>query len=368
MDIFHHLAPSGSGNSVEGDDGHLSHDTPSSSSSRNYVSKNKKRKRSEEEKDSKPVGPPIWDLDPDEEKKSEQWIPIVKIISEAKRKLQSAEKKNGVTFALIGSSGCGKSSIIRKVFIDQLFTKVAKEEDKKEFIIQVFTESSKSDAFDGLAKDKNILMDCKGLDEDIINWAYHMNEKYDKKYNFMFILDDVLDVRFKKLVRSMFLTMRNTNISSLISLQYPNLIPKSVRTSVYFTILFFFAQNEGIELAVRGWMTPYLTGRNIEEKILQYRTWTNGADGHQMFLLDNLNHKCYYVNAEYNCKEIPMITMQKKGWKSGDKVGEYSSTPRKRTKNEFSMHNGEKGELGEWDDGDEVDSWWASKKKQEKEE
>ncbi len=237
----------------------------------------------------------------------EDWIPMTSVLSEGKKKLQSAEQKNGVTFAFIGASGCGKSTLIRKVFIDQVFTKMAKEQDNKEFIIQVFTESSKSDAFNGLAKDKSILLDCKGLDEDNINWCYHMNEKYDKKYNFMMILDDVIDIQYKKLVRRMFLIMRNTNISSVVSLQYPNLIPKSVRSSVYFTILFYFPTNECIELIVKGWLSAYLPGKNLLEKMLHYRSWTKGEDGHRMFLIDNLNHKAYYVNGSYMCKEMPLI-------------------------------------------------------------
>ena len=269
-----------------------------------------------------------------------EWIPMVDVISQGKQKLQSSEKKNGVTFAFIGSSGCGKSTLIRKVFIDQIFTVRAKEDDKKEFIIQVFTESSKSDAFDGLAKDKNILMDCKGLDENNINWCYHMNEKYDKKYNFMIILDDVLDIQYKKLVRRMFLIMRNTNISSLVSLQYPNLIPKSVRTSVYFTVLFFLNTDEGIELAVRGWLSAYLPGKNIKEKILHYRGWTQGEEGHQMFLLDNLNHKCYYVNNEYGCKEIPMIRKY-----SDDPPSASSSTAKRRKLTQLSTSSSDEDDV-----------------------
>lgn len=248
----------------------------------------------------------------------DQWIPMTEVLSSGKRKLQSSEKKNGVTFAFIGASGCGKSTLIRKVFIDQVFTKIAKEEDKKEFIIQVFTESSKSDAFEGLAKDKNILLDCKGLDEDNINWCYHMNEKYDKKYNFMNILDDVIDIQYKKLVRRMFLIMRNTNLSSLVSLQYPNLIPKSVRSSVYFTVLFYFPTDECIELVVKGWLSAYLPGKNLFEKMLHYRSWTKGEEGHRMFLCDNLNHKAYYVNGSYACKEMPLICKSAEG---GDASG-----------------------------------------------
>jgi len=235
-----------------------------------------------------------------------EWIPMVDVICEGKKTLQDAESKNGVTFAFIGSSGCGKSTCIRKVFIDQIFTQRAKEEDKKEFIIQVFTESAKSDAFKDM--DKGILMDTKGLDEHNINFCYHMNENYDKKYNFLFILDDVLDLQYKMLVKRMFLTMRNTNISSLVSLQYPNLIPKAIRTSVYFTLLFYLNTDEAVELAVRGWLSAYLPGHSVKEKMLYYRRWTKQGHGHQMMLVDNLNHKCYLVDSKYNCKELPMIT------------------------------------------------------------
>jgi hypothetical protein len=279
----------------------------SESEKRSGDKKNKKRKRKNEKEENPQKKRKEVKMEESEVSRGGNWIPLGDVIQKAKKKLQSSEKKNGVTFAFIGSSGCGKSTLIRKVFIDDLFTKRAKEEDGKEFIIQVFTESSKSDAFDGLAKDKNILMDCKGLDEDNINWCYHTNENYDKKYNFMIILDDVLEIQYKKLVRRMFLIMRNTNISSLVSLQYPNLIPKSVRTSVYFTVLFFLNTDEGIELAVRGWLSAYLPGKAIKEKVLAYRSWTQGEDGHQMFLLDNLNHKCYYVTNDYFCKEMPMI-------------------------------------------------------------
>lgn len=235
-----------------------------------------------------------------------EWIPMVDVICEGKKTLQDAESQNGVTFAFIGSSGCGKSTCIRKVFIDEIFTKRAKEEDKKEFIIQVFTESAKSDAFKDM--DKGILMDTKGLDEHNINFCYHMNEHYDKKYNFLFILDDVLDLQYKMLVKRMFLTMRNTNISSLVSLQYPNLIPKAIRTSVYFTLLFYLNTDEAVELAVRGWLSAYLPGHTVKEKMLYYRRWTKQGHGHQMMLVDNLNHKCYLVDSKYNCKELPMIT------------------------------------------------------------
>lgn len=239
--------------------------------------------------------------------KKAKTMTLSEVIIEAKSKMQSEESRNGVTFVFMGSSGCGKSTVIIKVFIEQIFGKSAVKArgEKKEFIIQIFTLSAKSDAFKECPKD--VLVDDKGLDEDNINFCYQMNEHYDKVYNFFIGLDDVLDLYYKELVQRMFLTMRNTNISSLISIQYPKLIPVSIRTSVYFALFFLFNNDEATEQAVRGWLSSYLPGKSIREKILAYREWCLGNDGHNMFLMDNLNHKCYKVdssNMKYLCIEI----------------------------------------------------------------
>lgn len=266
-------------------------------------SSSKKRKRDDHK-----------DVDDKKEKQRKttcsSWIPLDQVLIEAKEKMQGPEKANGITFAFMGSSGCGKSTVIMKVFIGSIFGKKATRLRKdKEYIIQIFTQSAKSDAFRELPKD--VLVDSKGLDEDNINFCYHMNENYNKKYNFFLMLDDVLDIRYKDLVQRMFLTMRNTNISSLLSLQYPKLIPVSIRTSVYFALFFFFNNDEATEQAVRGWLSAYLPGKSIREKILYYREWVLQNDGHNMFLMDNLNHRCYKIdttNEEYNCIEMQMLT------------------------------------------------------------
>lgn len=266
------------------------------------ASKSKKRKRSEKEEQ----------VDSSSEEESNSWIPLHEVLIKAKGKMQDHEKKNGITFAFMGSSGCGKSTVISKVFIERIFGKAAsKERGDKEYIIEIFTMSAKSDAFKELPKD--IIVDTKGMDEDNINFCYHMNENYDKKYNFFLMLDDVLDIRYKDMIQRMFLTMRNTNISSLVSLQYPRLIPVSIRTSVYFALFFFFNNDEATEQAVRGWLSAYLPGSNIREKILSYREWVTKNDGHNMFLMDNLNHKCYKIDSsgeEYATIEIPMISRE----------------------------------------------------------
>lgn len=270
------------------------------------------------------------------------WIPLHEVLIEAKEKMQGPEKANGITFAFMGSSGCGKSTVIMKVFIDQIFGKKATRLRKdREYIIQIMTQSAKSDAFKELPKD--VLVDSKGLDEDNINFCYHMNENYNKKYNFFVMLDDVLDVRYKDLVQRMFLTMRNTNISSLISIQYPKLIPVSIRTSVYFALFFFFNNDEATEQAVRGWLSAYLPGKSIREKIYYYREWVLQNDGHNMFLMDNLNHRCYKIDTTgqvYNCIELPMVT-------SLDQLEERGESPRTAVKYTRSADESDDSDDGE---------------------
>lgn len=272
---------------------------------------------------------------PSKKKKEKKVVHLSDVITDGKKKMQSATKHNGVTFAIIGSSGCGKSTLIRKVLLDDIYK-------SKEYLVTVFTESAKCDAFDDM--DKNIIIDKKGLDMDAIYFCYHMNSRYDKKYNFVVLLDDVIHIRYNKLIQSMFLTMRNTNITSIVSLQYPKLIPVCVRTSVYFSLLFHFNNAEAVEMVVRGWMSAYLPGKNVREKMDSYVEWTSGGDGHRCFLVDNLNHTAYRVDENYQCYQLEMLSFANGGVDKNNEGADNEKTSRKRKRNEDTKEE----KIGDW--------------------
>lgn len=225
------------------------------------------------------------------------------VLRHNKQLMQSKDKNNGVTMIILGSSGCGKSTVIKKILLEECYDGPKKDKD---YIVVIYTQSAKSDAFDDLPP--TVLVDKSGLDEEAIKLAYQMNMEYDKKYNFVYILDDVIHIRYKKQLEQMFLTMRNLNITSIVSLQYPKLIPPSIRISVYFTFCFCMNNQEGIEQIVRGWLAGYLVGNNIREKMQSYREWTEGANGKRFFMLDNLNHTCYQISEKYMCKKLEMVS------------------------------------------------------------
>jgi hypothetical protein len=218
---------------------------------------------------------------------------LANVIKEAKKNMQNEKSKNGITVALLGGSGRGKSTILRKIFIDDVY-------EGKDYIIHVSTESPTSDAFQKLRKD--VLFDGEGVDPDTVHFCYKMNQEYDKKYNFVLVIDDCIHIKYIKILERMFLTMRNSNITSLVSIQHAKLIPPSIRNSIYFAICMGFNGEEGVEICVRTWLGGYLPGNSIMEKIYHYQQWAQ--DGHCFFMLDNLNHRCWKVDEQYMCEEL----------------------------------------------------------------
>jgi GTPase SAR1 family protein len=225
------------------------------------------------------------------------------VILKAKHKMQGNHENgsNGVTYLVIGSSGSGKSTLIQKIFLEKIYTNPAP--DGKKWLIVLFTGSEQSDALEKCFKLKNVVVaPGHAPDEDIISWMYSMNQTYGKeKYNFVNIFDDVIHVRYNKVMERCFLTYRNSNISSIMCIQHANHIPKSIRGSAYFVFVLPMNNSESTELAVQQYLKMYLPGKTVREKVRSCREWCNN---YQFYFLDNLNHICYKVTNDYNVTRV----------------------------------------------------------------
>lgn len=208
---------------------------------------------------------------------------------------------NGVTYMIYGSSGSGKSTLLKNVFFNHIYSENA----DKDYIVYVFTESKFSDALRDLPK--CLIMDYAGLDEDVINFAYLQNMEFQKRYNFVFVLDDVIGLRFHNVLEKCLLVYRNSNISTIISIQYPKKVPISMRSCAYQIICLPFNSSEATEIVVRACVSKYVPGNNIQEKISNYNDWAHHYKG---FYVDNLNHKGYRFDSDYQCTELPPITIR----------------------------------------------------------
>lgn len=228
---------------------------------------------------------------------------ISKYIMDAKSEMQSAESKNGVTIILVGSSGAGKSHFMKNVFFDRIYSNCNKSPKDFDFWIRLlFTESPYSNALKDLINDKEGTAVFKmGFDLDMINYVINMNYIYEKEYNFFLAFDDCIKLRYIDIIEKLICIHRNINVSSLISLQWPKMIPLACRTSVYFQFFFNFNSEDGIKIVIDDFLSMYIPGKNRIEKMKYYKKW---CSDYGFFMIDNLNHKVFQVNKKYLMEEL----------------------------------------------------------------
>lgn len=99
--------------------------------------------------------------------------------------------------------------------------------------------------------------------EEIIKEQKKIQTKTKNKYKFLNIFDDVISVKNNVLLDNLILTYRNSNMSSIISLQYSNLMSKCSRANCNNILAFGFNTDESIEVVIKTFLTGYLKKMGI---------------------------------------------------------------------------------------------------------
>ncbi len=140
-------------------------------------------------------------------------------------------EKTGKTFCVMGSSFSGKTTLL----VNQLNRLEKADYD----MIFLFTESVHAEPLKTLNKDLNIKI-YDNFNPEIPQILRKINIQTNNRFRFLVILDDVInELRGNTLIK-MILTMRNSNISTILLVQYPKLIGPNQRNSIheyYFTKL-----------------------------------------------------------------------------------------------------------------------------------
>lgn len=152
----------------------------------------------------------------------------------------------GNTVVVLGSSKSGKSTSIMKIY-DNYFA------DTKKISI-LWTINPQIGLYKG---HKNLIVAQKWNkdSEEIIKMQKRIQTKTSNEYAFLNIFDDVIDTRNNMLFQNLLLTYRNSKMSSIISLQYSNLLSKMGRSNVHNLLTFSFNSDESIELIIKTYLT-----------------------------------------------------------------------------------------------------------------
>lgn len=161
------------------------------------------------------------------------------------------------TKAILGASFSGKTYFL----VDELNKLLKHNEPDKagrrnkiyDKII-IFTESPNSEPLQKLKKHKSVMIIAMYIPY-IVRLLKQINVKSDNHFTFLVILDDVISNIRGSTFTKQILTMRNSQISTCILLQYPKLISPSQRNSIhdmYFTQL----RTDDWEFILKGFIGP----------------------------------------------------------------------------------------------------------------
>lgn len=161
----------------------------------------------------------------------------------------------GNSTVLLGSSKAGKSSTMMYLY--------RKHYGGSDCISVLFASNPQIPLYAPKDKESRRLITVTGYDPRLIRLARAINRGAANKYQFMFMLDDIIDQRQDKTLAELILTLRNSNISSMVCLQYGNLLAKMSRSNVNNILLFRFNNDEAIEVVIAQYLRSHFRKMGI---------------------------------------------------------------------------------------------------------
>lgn len=159
------------------------------------------------------------------------------------------DEGTGNSTVLLGSSKAGKSTTMMYLF--------RRHYGGADFISVLYASNPQIGLYAGKDRVGKRLITVTGYDPRLIRMARAINRGADNKYKFCFMLDDIIDQRQDKTLAELILTLRNSNISSMVCLQYSNLLAKMSRSNVNNILLFRFNSDESIEIAIAQFLRSH---------------------------------------------------------------------------------------------------------------
>jgi hypothetical protein len=227
------------------------------------------------------------------------------LLKELNNTFLTNKNSQGSSLVLIGSSKSGKTTFLYNL-IKSIKKQIKEDKDiNKCYYINFFSFNASTESYDKFHKIKNlkdkfyinIYNSVIKLNEiiDIEKASYDdfKKEKLEIPY-FINIFDDVVSEKNNKLLLESITTLRNINISTILSLQDPILLSKTNRGNINHTLFFKLNNSELIENAFKTFLnSSSLDFNNKKEKIDFYK---NNIINYKKLYYSPLNNIIYMVN------------------------------------------------------------------------
>lgn len=191
--------------------------------------------------------------------------------------------KTGSSLVIMAKSKAGKTSFLSKI-VKNL---------PKDIIKIVISPNIHNDIYTSM---KNKCVYTPEFNVDLIKLCQRINQKTKNHYRFCIILDDVIDEKSNTMVLKMFLTLRNSNISCILSIQSTMLINKVIRGNANYILLGKLSGEESILDTYKKFLINYkddLKIRSDRDIIPAYDALTKD---YNFIFVNSLKEKIYQTN------------------------------------------------------------------------
>jgi len=186
------------------------------------------------------------------------------------------QKNGGVSLCFLGSTRSGKTTFLKYV-IDNYF--------KKHFKV-LMSNSIHNPIYDSM---KDLVKSPLYIPK-LVKEGYDINKATSNHYKFLYILDDVVSAKFDKELLKLLAIYRNSNLSAIVSIQSPLLLNSATRGNLNYVFLGRMNSEEQIEKTIKMYLSSYLKGPRMTDKIRQYKEMT---EDHHWIVIDNINGEVY---------------------------------------------------------------------------
>ena len=167
----------------------------------------------------------------------------------------------GITMAMIGSTRSGKTTLL-KHSLGKYFEK---------HVGVLMSPSLHAPVYADLSKN---IVKAPDYFPRVIYEMFSINRKCDNHYPFLVVLDDVVTAKFDKTLMKSFTIYRNSSITTIMSVQNPIVLNSVTRGNINVILLGYLNSDEACEKAIRMFCYASIPGKNIEEKIREYKRLT----------------------------------------------------------------------------------------------
>ena len=187
--------------------------------------------------------------------------------------------KFGMSWALLGATRSGKTTLLNYIFKKYF----------KDYLTILMSNSLQADTYNYIKKGCGVI--SHHYHPKVLKNCYKINHETNNHYKFLFIIDDITDVRNDKEMTRLMTIYRNSRIASIVSAQTATMMNPIARSNINYVLLGRCNSSMQIERNIKDFLVAYFPSKmKMSEKIQLYKHLT---DDHKWILIDNIEGKIY---------------------------------------------------------------------------